>query len=382
MTTRQATNRSTIWTHADCSDAEAATIFARMASTVLEVDPRNPDPALIARAAAQLAEGHLVAFPTETVYGLGASALNAEAVARIFAAKGRPAWNPLIVHVADSTAARALTSEWPRSAQILADHFWPGPLTIVLPKRDIVPDVATAGLNAVAVRVPSHPVALALLRAFDGPIAAPSANRFTQVSPTTADHVVKSLGDRVSLVLDGGPCTVGIDSTVVDLAGEIPMVLRPGMISRQELEDALQQPVHRVVSTLITPDSDGEMVGHRSPGMSERHYAPSADVWLFDIGQREEISRALADLPGSEGNDPIVALLFGGSDALGPADTRIHRMPTAPDEYARALYAALHEADTKHARLVVIEQPPDLDAWTGVRDRLARSARPLGSLNL
>jgi len=346
-----------------------------MAPTVLAVDPHNPDPALIARAAALLAAGNLVAFPTETVYGLGANALNADAVAKIFAAKGRPAWNPVIAHVADTAGARALTSMWPRSAQILADRFWPGPLTMVLPKRDVVPDVATAGLDAVAVRVPSHPVALALLRVFGGPIAAPSANRFTQVSPTTAAHVVSSLGERVSLVLDGGPCTVGIESTVIDLAGEIPTVLRPSMITRAQLEDALQQPVHNASPKPITIGDNGTVSGQRSPGMAERHYAPSADVWLFDVGQRDEMIRALVALPGTDDVAPIVALLFGATAKLVLPHTTVHSMPTAPDAYARALYAALHSADEQHARLVVIERPPDHDAWTGVRDRLARASR-------
>lgn len=346
-----------------------------MASTVLVVDPHNPDPALIARAAASLAAGELVAFPTETVYGLGANALDAHAIAKIFAAKGRPAWNPVIAHVADAAGAQALTSSWPSTAQRLADRFWPGPLTIVLPKRSIVPDVATAGLDAVAVRVPSHPVALALLRAFGGPIAAPSANRFTQVSPTTAAHVVASLGERVSLVLDGGPCTVGIESTVIDLAGDVPTVLRPGMITRAQLEDALQQPVQNAVPKPIAQSADGVVAGQRSPGMAERHYAPTADVWLFDAGQRDEMARALAPLRREAHEGPIVALLLGGTDELVAPHATVHRMPITPDEYARALYAALHTADADDARLVVIERPPDDDRWAGVRDRLARAAR-------
>jgi L-threonylcarbamoyladenylate synthase len=350
------------------------TIFASMASTVLVVDPHNPDPSLIARAAACVAAGELVAFPTETVYGLGADALNAHAIAKIFAAKGRPAWNPVIAHVADVAGARALTATWPSTAQRLAERFWPGPLTMVLPKRDIVPDVATAGLDAVAVRVPSHPVALALLRAFGGPIAAPSANRFTQVSPTTAAHVMASLGERISLVLDGGPCTVGIESTVIDLAGDVPTVLRPGMITRAQLEEALQQPVQHASPKPIAPTADGVVAGQRSPGMAERHYAPTADVWLFDVGQRDEIARALAALPPDDKRS-VVALLFGGTAELVSPHMTVHRMPITSDEYARALYAALHAADLDHARLVVIERPPDEDRWAGVRDRLARAAR-------
>jgi L-threonylcarbamoyladenylate synthase len=207
--------------------------------SVVPVDTTYPDAAVIADAAARLQAGQLVAFPTETVYGLGANALDPAAVQRIYAAKGRPAWNPVIAHVPSIEAARALAREWPASAQVLAEAFWPGPLTLVVPKAAHVPEVATAGLDAVAVRVPAHPVALALLRAAAMPIAAPSANRFTQISPTTAWHVVQSLGDRVPLVLDGGPCSVGIESTVVDCTGEEVIILRPGMLGRESLERVL-----------------------------------------------------------------------------------------------------------------------------------------------
>src|SRR5919202_2722131 len=202
----------------------------------LPVDPEHPEPEPIARAAAVLKQGGLVAFPTETVYGLGANALDAAAVARIFAAKGRPAYNPLITHVADVAGARRLARHWPESAERLAAAFWPGPLTVVVPKRPEVPDAVTAGLDSVAVRVPAHPVALALLREAALPVAAPSANRSTQLSPTTARHVEQALGDRVDLILDGGPTRVGIESTVVDLTGDVPVLLRPGLLAARDLE--------------------------------------------------------------------------------------------------------------------------------------------------
>ncbi|MFW6201455.1 MAG: L-threonylcarbamoyladenylate synthase, partial [Gemmatimonadota bacterium] len=202
---------------------------------VLTVDPESPDPAAIDRAARALREGRLIAFPTETVYGLGADALDADAVRRIFEAKERPPRNPLIVHVADAAAARGLVERWPPAAGRLADAFWPGPLTLVLPKRPEVPDEVTAGLPTVAVRVPSHPVARALLLAAGVPVAAPSANPFTGVSPTTARHVQSGLADRIDLVLDAGPTPVGIESTVVDLSGPKPRLLRPGMISPEAL---------------------------------------------------------------------------------------------------------------------------------------------------
>ncbi|HEX4470144.1 MAG TPA: L-threonylcarbamoyladenylate synthase, partial [Gemmatimonadaceae bacterium] len=203
---------------------------------VIRVDPTSPEVSAIAQAAEILRGGGLVAFPTETVYGLGANALDAGAVERIYSAKGRPSFNPLIVHVPDADGARALASEWPEPASRVAEKFWPGPLTIVLPKRSVVPDNVTAGLDSVALRVPANPVALALLRAARIPLAAPSANRSTELSPTTARHVERSLGDRVDLILDGGQTSVGIESTVLDLRSTRAAILRPGVIGARELE--------------------------------------------------------------------------------------------------------------------------------------------------
>jgi len=339
---------------------------------VLRVDSENPDEKIIAHAASMITRGELVAFPTETVYGLGADALDAEAVAKIFAAKGRPAWNPVIAHVADAEAARALCTHWPESAERLAEAFWPGPLSIVLPKRTIVPDIATAGHNAVAVRVPAHPVALALLRAAGRPIAAPSANRFTRVSPTTAAHVVESLGDRVSLVIDGGPCDVGIESTVVDLASPTPTVLRPGAITREQLEAVLQHQVAELVHRVRSHDESVE--GQRAPGMADRHYSPRADVWLFDPSQREEIVAALASLQATDASSVVVALLLNDTMRVG-ATGHVVRMPNEPRGYARELYAALHAADARGATIVAVERPPDTAPWRAIRDRLARAAR-------
>jgi L-threonylcarbamoyladenylate synthase len=232
--------------------------------------------------------GGLVAFPTETVYGLGADALDPAAVRRIFEAKGRPAFNPVIVHVADIEHAKRLTRRWPATATRLANHFWPGPLTLVLPKDISVPDIVTAGLDAVGIRVPAHPVALALIRAADIPVAAPSANRFTQLSPTTADHVAQALGDRVDILLDSGPAQVGIESTVVDLTGAVPRLLRPGMLSRAQLE--------AVVGPLRQDDAEPSGDAPRlSPGQVERHYAPRAALELLTRAQLE----ALADTWGT-----------------------------------------------------------------------------------
>ncbi len=337
------------------------------------IDPQNPDPALIAEAAALLREGGLVAFPTETVYGLGAHALDPVAVARIYTAKGRPAWNPLIAHVASVAGARALTAIWPETAERLANAFWPGPLTLVLPRAASVPDIATAGLDAVAVRIPSHPVALALLRAADIPVSAPSANRFTQVSPTTAQHVIDSLGDRVDLVLDGGPSTVGIESTVCDLTGDTPVLLRPGMISRAQLEAVLGCPVRSVAAAVKAHGQD--TAPQRSPGMADRHYAPKADVWLVEPSQRAEAMQALAARLASGAQGAVGALLLEPAAWAGAAIDRPVTMPADAAEYARRLYAALHAADAAGTTLLVIERPPETDDWSAVLDRLTRAAR-------
>lgn len=328
---------------------------------LLRVDSTHPDAATLRVAADVLRAGGLVAFPTETVYGLGAHALDAHAVGRIYAAKGRPSYNPLIVHVADAAAAQALVSDWPLSAELLARAFWPGPLTMVLPKRDVVPDAITAGLPTVAVRVPGHPVALALLRETRLPIAAPSANRFTELSPTTALHVVESLGDAVDIVLDGGPTTVGIESTVVDLTGPTPRVLRPGMISAAQIADVVgavdERPVHVE-----------EGAARSSPGMVDRHYAPRARLVLFDDATRHDVV-ARATAAAAEGTRV-------GSLAFTPLPvTDAHVMPRNAAAYARRLYAELHALDELDCELVLVEMPPAGAEWAGVRDRLERAAR-------
>ncbi len=366
----------------------------RSAPALLVVDPQHPGAEPIARAVGVLRAGGLVAFPTETVYGLGANALDADAVARIYAAKGRPAWNPVIAHVDGVSAARALTTSWPAAAQRLAHAFWPGPLTLVLPRAPHVPAIVSAGLDAVAVRVPSHPVALALLTAAGFPIAAPSANRFTQLSPTTAQHVVASLGNRVELVLDGGPSDVGIESTVCDLTGPVPTLLRPGMITRAQLERVLGRAVH-VASQEIALSLDGpgaDDPAPRSPGMAERHYAPRADVWLLeaaqpDVAQRvstlrkatplDEVVQALGQRrrDRTHGAGPVTALLL--TPQLLPMALLDHvvHMPNDPAAYARQLYAALHAADAAQSSVIIIERPPNADGWVAILDRITRAAR-------
>jgi L-threonylcarbamoyladenylate synthase len=303
-----------------------------------------PSDSELNEAARLIRSGRLVAFPTETVYGLGANALDEAAVARIFDAKGRPATSPLIVHVASSEAAREITTEWPELAECLAAKFWPGPLTLVLSKRAAIPAAVTAGLGTVGVRVPGHAVALALLERANAPIAAPSANRFTQLSPTTAAHVRASLGDRVDMVLDGGPTDVGIESTVVSLNGPRPMVLRPGMIGLAELEAATRGIVGVAWDTAQARDV-ASASGFASPGLHPRHYAPATPFYVLPPG---------APVPNGRG--------------------RVIEMPAEPVSYAHALYARLHEADREGWDWIAVHRPPQGPGWTAIHDRLKRAA--------
>ena len=293
------------------------------------------DKAAMARAAEILRRGGLVAFPTETVYGLGADATNAAAVRRIFEVKHRPATSPLIVHVDSEEMAREYAAEWPACASELAERFWPGPLTLVLPKKAIIPDEVTAGLGTVGLRVPAHPIALELIRTAGLPVAAPSANRFMQLSPTTAAHVRDSLGDGVDLILDGGSTPVGIESTVLSLVGGRPVLLRPGMISKEELEEIL-----------------GDVA---EPGMHHRHYSPRTKLILIAPDERPVGGRGV-----------VVSHRPDAQDAL--------LMPASPKGYAAALYATLHELDGEGLDWIAVERVPEGGAWAGIRDRLARAA--------
>jgi L-threonylcarbamoyladenylate synthase len=295
----------------------------------------SPEAAL-AHAAALIRAGRLVAFPTETVYGLGANALDPAAVARIFEAKGRPHTSPLIVHVASIEMARGLASAWPAAADLLAHRYWPGPLTLILPKRPEVPGIVTAGLATVGLRIPAHPIALALIRAAGVPIAAPSANRFTELSPTSAAHVPSALAE---FTLDGGAARVGIESTVLSLAGT-PTLLRPGAISRTELE--------LLIGPIALPASElAPGAAHTSPGQHQRHYRPATPLYL-DTHAR----------PGKG-----VTLRLGVE------------MPADPGAYAAALYQTLHELDAQALDWIAIEPPPDTPEWAGVLDRLRRAAQ-------
>jgi L-threonylcarbamoyladenylate synthase len=313
--------------------------------------------AALLEAAAVLRAGGLVAFPTETVYGLGANALDANAVQRIYDAKGRPAINPLIVHVAGVAAARELTTDWTPLAQRLADAFWPGPLTLVLRKQPIIPGIVTAGGDTVGLRVPANPVALALLSEVQLPIAAPSANPANHVSPTTAQHVVDALDHSIDLVIDGGPTTVGIESTVVDATGTVPRVLRRGMIDLDALAGVA---VHATTVDAIDP-------GHvpRSPGMLGKHYAPRATLVMVDSDALPAAIRSARDA-----GSPVGVLTFGSVDA-----DVVEQMPGDPAGYARRLYAALHAMDAARCVRVLVERPPHTAAWAAINDRLERAAR-------
>jgi L-threonylcarbamoyladenylate synthase len=289
----------------------------------------------VEHAATLILAGKLVAFPTETVYGLGANALDAAAVERIFAAKNRPRGSPLIVHVHSIEMARGLAAEWPHAAETLARRYWPGPLTLVVPKTPAIPDIVTAGLATVGLRMPAHELALAFIRAAGVPIAAPSANRFTALSPTAANHVDLALAD---FVLDGGPASVGIESTVLSLVGA-PKLLRPGTIPLPEIE-AL---IGRI-------ETSGDVTGpaHPAPGMHARHYRPRTPLFLVPSG---------AQLQGR-----------GAWLRLG------HEMPADPGAYAACLYDTLHRLDQQGWDWIAVERPPNTPEWAGVLDRLTRAA--------
>lgn len=302
------------------------------------------DPRELARAAAALRAGEVVAFPTETVYGLGALALDPAAVSRVFVIKGRPASNPVIVHVLDEAAAARLSSRWTPLAAALARAFWPGPLTIVVERAADVPDVVTAAGPTVGLRAPSHPIARALLAAVGAPVAAPSANRSEEISPTTAAHVVASLGDRVAWIVDGGPCHVGIESTVVDATGPRPVLLRAGSVGRAAIE-AVAGPLALA----------GEHGVARAPGQLRRHYAPTKPVRALGPAERPA--------PGAR-----VAV-------VGWTERATHRLPSEPASCARALYATLREADESGDE-VWLEAVPVGEGWEAIADRLTRAAAP------
>jgi L-threonylcarbamoyladenylate synthase len=311
----------------------------------------------IARAVALLRAGELVAIPTETVYGLGADAANPQAVAKIFAAKGRPADHPLIVHLPAVAHLERWAREIPEAARLLAAAFWPGPLTLILKRQPGVPDVVTGGQDTVGLRIPGHPLALELLQAFDGGIAAPSANRFGRISPTTAEHVREELGERVALVLDGGPCAVGIESTIVDLSRGAPVILRPGSITVAAIEAVL----HAGVSTAAGDNTP------RVSGSLEAHYAPQTPLRL--VSAPELAQQALQAL--SQGQRCAV---YGLNAPVPRPGLLYRRAPADAARYAHDLYGALRDLDHAGVDLILVEAVPGGAEWLAVADRLRRAA--------
>ncbi|OFW00430.1 MAG: threonylcarbamoyl-AMP synthase [Acidobacteria bacterium RIFCSPLOWO2_02_FULL_68_18] len=349
-----------------------------MVTEILIVDPVEPDRTAIARAAACLRRGGLVAFPTETVYGLGAHALDRTAVARLFEVKGRPPNDPLIVHVAALEEAAALVTRVPDAARDLAARFWPGPLTLVFPRAEAVPTDVTAGLDTVAIRVPAHPVAHALLVAARLPIAAPSANLFSRPSPTRAIHVVDDLGGRIDMVLDAGPTSVGVESTVLDLTQDPPVVLRPGAVTVEALRGV-------VPSVRVRPPGAAASGAMASPGLLDRHYAPRTPMTLYD-GRSASTRAALVE---------AIAEAVAAGRRVGLLATSEHALPVRhlpvviadlgserdPGQVASRLYAALRELDAAQLDLIVAQGPEtDEGLWRAVHDRLRRAAtRVVGS---
>lgn len=313
----------------------------------------------LALALAALRAGDVIGLPTETVYGLAADARDATAVAKIFALKGRPADHPLIVHVADAHCLADWASEIPDAARRLAEAFWPGPLTMILKKRADVPATVTGGQDTVGLRCPAHPLALELLRAFAGGLAAPSANRFGHISPTSAQHVRDEFGAAVPIVLDGGDCEVGIESTIIDLSGAAPRILRPGRVSPDQIE--------AVVGYAAV---GGDAASPRAPGTLDKHYAPRTATQLQSRAQVEANARE-QDALGKRVLVLALKELPAGCEGLVlPDDARA---------YAHGLYAALRELDARHAHLLLVEKPPEGKDWDAVQDRLRRSAAGAGA---
>lgn len=307
-------------------------------------------------ALAALRRGEAIGLPTETVYGLAADAHDPAAVRRIYELKGRPSDHPLIVHVADAVTASRWAGDWPEAAEALADAFWPGPLTLILPRAANVPDEVTGGQDTVGLRVPAHPVAQALLKAFEGGVAAPSANRFGRLSPTTSAHVREEFGDAVPIILDGGECEIGLESTIVDLSSETPRILRPGKISRPEIEDVIGP---------VAEGKDGD--SPRASGTLASHYAPRAGV---EVLARAPLVARYHEL--TKRGQKVAALLRGQpfKDIEGEV------LPTDLAGYGHALYAALRRLDARGFDVLLAELPPHTAAWAAVNDRLKRAAAP------
>lgn len=343
-------------------------------TNVIHIDPLQPDSEVIATAATLLQAGELVVFPTETVYGLGANALSAQAAEQIFAAKARPYSDPLIVHIADLAQLPDLVTTIPEHAQRLAEAFWPGPLTLILPASQRIPRLITSGLPNVAIRMPSHPVARALIRAAALPIAAPSANRFKHVSPTTALHAYTDLNGRVPLILDGGPCTVGVESTVLDLCAPIPTILRPGGIGLEALRSVLPQVQPPRVK--ISGSEDNEQPATASPGQMRVHYSPSVPTFLIE-GEGTEMQTIMQrEIARRQQQGQRVGLLLADEDlpTFQESGAEIYLLGSTNEQVAARLYAGLRTLEEAGVQTILCRSFPAQGLGLAIRDRLLKAA--------
>jgi L-threonylcarbamoyladenylate synthase len=334
-----------------------------MTAEVLSIETPVQFQQAVGRAAELLRAGQLVALPTETVYGLAANAWNAEAVQRIYEAKGRPSENPIIVHVASLELARRCVSVWPPGASRLAVAFWPGPLTLVLPRSEEIPPIVTAGGGTVGVRWPNHPLIQAVIQACGFPLAAPSANRSNALSPTTAEHVRKSLGTRIPLIIDGGPSSVGIESSVLDLAATPARLLRPGAISAESLQAVLG------VGAVEIGGAPAPIA--RSPGQWPRHYSPKAKLVMLRWQDEADLAAQISAFGLARGR---IHILAHHRVPLREKFGRVAVIPPEAEACARALYAELHRCDEAGAELIIVEAPPPGEQWAAIADRLRRAS--------
>ena len=332
-----------------------------MKTEILSTHTPESFSAAVKRAAELLRAGEVVALPTETVYGLAAKALDADAVAKIYSIKGRPAHNPIIVHVADLPMAKRCVATWPTSAEKLANSFWPGPLTMVLPRANIIPNIVTAGGDTVGVRWPSHPFIQAVIHECGFPLAAPSANLSNAISPTSATHVSKQLDGKLALIVDGGASHVGIESTVIDLASLQPRILRPGMIHEASIAAAIG-------SGILGLASGNEDTTLRSPGMLRKHYSPKAKLLVVEWTSAAELKSRTTH----HGSHTHIIAHTRIPSAEGFASVSV--LPRDAAAFARSIYAELHRCDEAGAEVIIVEALPNQPEWRGISDRLTRAA--------
>lgn len=350
----------------------------KISTRYLPMDPKLPNLSHLQQAAEILRKGGLVAFPTETVYGLGADALNPEAVEKIFVAKGRPFDNPLIVHVANPKDVKPLVRKIPDVATALMELFWPGPLTLIFPKSDLVPNSVSAGLDTVGIRIPAHSVALALLKAARIPIAAPSANLSGRPSPTSSAHVLKDLNGKIDAVIDGGKTSVGLESTVLDITGQVPAILRPGGVTYEQLEEVLGHV--EMDPALIQPELNAALKS-RSPGMKYTHYAPRAEIWIV-VGTEEQVAKKLRSLVGENraagkrvGIMSTEEMLFFSREYnLKPDHWEILGSKDDLTGIATRLYQALRNCDRYHLDIVFAQTVPETGIGVAIMNRLHKAA--------